>query len=58
MGVVQWAKEINLEVPLVVRRDSTMVDEGKAIINGSGLNVIAANDLDDAAQKIVTAVKG
>jgi succinyl-CoA synthetase beta subunit len=57
-GVVQAAKDINLEVPLVVRLEGTKVDEGKAIINGSGLNVIAANDLDDAAQKIVKAVKG
>ena len=57
-GVVQAAKDINLEVPLVIRLEGTKVDEGKAIINGSGLNVIAANDLDDAAQKIVTAVKG
>jgi succinyl-CoA synthetase beta subunit len=57
-GVVQAAKDINLEVPLVVRLEGTKVDEGKAIINGSALNVIAANDLDDAAQKIVKAVKG
>ena len=57
-GVVQAAKDISLEVPLVVRLEGTKVDEGKAIINGSGLNVIAADDLDDAAQKIVKAVKG
>jgi len=57
-GVVQAANDINLEVPLVVRLEGTKVDEGKAIINSSGLNVIAANDLDDAAQKIVKAVKG
>ena len=57
-GVVQAAKDINLEVPLVVRLEGTKVDEGKAIINSSGLNVIAADDLDDAAQKIVKAVKG
>jgi succinyl-CoA synthetase beta subunit len=57
-GVVQAAKDINLEVPLVVRLEGTKVDEGKAIINRSGLNVIAADDLDDAAQKIVKAVKG
>lgn len=57
-GVVQAAKDINLEVPLVVRLEGTKVDEGKAIINNSGLNVIAADDLDDAAQKIVKAVKG
>ena len=57
-GVVQAAKDINLDVPLVVRLEGTKVDEGKAIINSSGLNVIAADDLDDAAQKIVNAVKG
>ena len=51
-------KEVGLEVPLVVRLEGTNVDKGKAIINGSGLNVIAADDLDDAAQKIVAAVKG
>ncbi len=57
-GVVQAAKDISLQVPLVVRLEGTKVDEGKAIINNSGLNVIAADDLDDAAQKIVKAVKG
>ena len=57
-GVVQAVKDINLEVPLVVRLEGTKVDEGKTIINSSGLNVIAAIDLDDAAQKIVKAVKG
>jgi succinyl-CoA synthetase beta subunit len=57
-GVVQAANDINLDVPLVVRLEGTKVDEGKAIINSSGLNVIAADDLDDAAQKIVKAVKG
>ena len=57
-GVVQAAAEISLNVPLVVRLEGTKVEEGKAIINESGLNVIAADDLDDAAQKIVKAVKG
>jgi succinyl-CoA synthetase beta subunit len=57
-GVVQAAADISLNVPLVVRLEGTKVEEGKAIINESGLNVIAANDLDDAAQKIVKAVKG
>lgn len=57
-GVVQAVKEVGLEVPLVVRLEGTKVAEGKAIINNSGLNVIAADDLDDAAQKIVKAVKG
>ncbi len=57
-GVVQAVKDVGLKVPLVVRLEGTKVDEGKAIINESGLNVIAADDLDDAAQKIVKAVKG
>ena len=47
-----------LEVPLVVRLEGTNVEQGKKIINESGLNVVSANDLDDAAQKIVGAVKG
>jgi succinyl-CoA synthetase beta subunit len=57
-GVVQAAGDISLNVPLVVRLEGTKVEEGKAIINESGLNVITADDLDDAAQKIVNAVKG
>ncbi|MGL4291865.1 MAG: succinate--CoA ligase subunit beta, partial [Phreatobacter sp.] len=48
---------VGLEVPLVVRLEGTNVEEGKAIIRGSGLNVIPADDLDDAAQKIVAAVR-
>ena len=57
-GVVQAAADISLNVPLVVRLEGTKVEEGKAIINESGLNVITADDLDDAAQKIVKAVRG
>ena len=57
-GVVQAAADISLNVPLVVRLEGTKVEEGKAIINESGLNVIPADDLEDAAQKIVEAVKG
>jgi len=57
-GVVAAVKEVGLKVPLVVRLEGTNVDRGKQIINESGLNVIAADDLDDAAQKIVEAVKG
>jgi succinyl-CoA synthetase beta subunit len=56
-GVVAAIKEVGLKVPLVVRLEGTKVDEGKAILRESGLNVIAADDLDDAAQKIVAAVK-
>ena len=57
-GVVAAVKEVGLQVPLVVRLEGTNVAKGKQIINESGLNVIAADDLDDAAQKIVKAVKG
>ena len=57
-GVVAAVKEVGLQVPLVVRLEGTNVQKGKQIINESGLNVIAADDLDDAAQKIVKAVKG
>jgi len=56
-GVVAAAREVKLSVPLVVRLEGTNVEEGKQIILASGLNVIPADDLDDAAQKIVKAVK-
>ncbi|MFZ1682115.1 MAG: ADP-forming succinate--CoA ligase subunit beta, partial [Rhizobiaceae bacterium] len=57
-GVIAAVREVGLKVPLVVRLEGTNVDLGKTIINESGLNVISADDLDDAAQKIVKAVKG
>ena len=57
-GAVDAVKEVGLAVPLVVRLEGTNVEAGKKIINDSDLNVIAADDLDDAAQKIVAAVKG
>jgi len=57
-GVIAAVKEVGLKVPLVVRLEGTNVEEGKAILNQSGLDVISADDLDDAAQKIVAAVKG
>ncbi len=57
-GVVAAVKEVGLTVPLVVRLEGTNVELGKKIIDESGLNVISADDLDDAAQKIVKAVKG
>ena len=57
-GVIAAVKETNLAVPLVVRLEGTNVEKGKEIIANSGLNVIPANDLDDAAQKIVAAVRG
>src|ERR1700742_867949 len=57
-GVVAAVKEVGLQVPLVVRLEGTNVDLGKQILSKSGLNVIPADDLDDAAQKIVKAVIG
>ncbi len=57
-GVIAAVKEVGLKVPLVVRLEGTNVKEGKAILDQSGLDVISADDLDDAAQKIVAAVKG
>lgn len=57
-GVVAAVKEVGLQVPLVVRLEGTNVQQGKDIINNSGLDVIAAEDLKDGAQKIVKAVKG
>ena len=56
-GVLAAVKEVGLQVPLVVRLEGTNVELGKKIISGSGLNVISADDLDDAAQKIVKAVR-
>ena len=57
-GVIAAVKEVGLEVPLVVRLEGTNVEKGKEIIKSSGLNVIAADDLKDGAEKIVAAVKG
>ena len=57
-GVVAAVTEVGLQVPLVVRLEGTNVELGKQIINDSGLNVIAADNLADAADKIVKAVKG
>ncbi|HMT15406.1 MAG TPA: ADP-forming succinate--CoA ligase subunit beta, partial [Aestuariivirga sp.] len=56
-GVLAAVREVGLQVPLVVRLEGTNVELGKKIITDSGLNVIPADDLDDAAKKIVKAVK-
>ncbi|WP_066726763.1 ADP-forming succinate--CoA ligase subunit beta [Sphingomonas pituitosa] len=56
-GIVAAAKEVNLSVPLVVRLEGTNVQQGKDILANSGLPIVAANDLGDAAQKIVAEVK-
>jgi succinyl-CoA synthetase beta subunit len=55
-GVVAAVKQVGLQVPLVVRLEGTNVEQGKQIIRESGLNVLPAENLDDAAQKIVKAV--
>ena len=57
-GIIAAVKEVGLTVPLVVRLEGTNVDLGKTIIRESGLNVIAADDLKDGAEKIVAAVRG
>ncbi len=56
-GIVAAAREVDLQVPLVVRLEGTNVAEGKAILAKSGLKIVAANDLGDAAKKIVAEVK-
>jgi succinyl-CoA synthetase beta subunit len=56
-GILEAAKEVNLSVPLVVRLEGTNVDLGKEILAKSDLAIISADDLGDAARKIVAAVK-
>jgi succinyl-CoA synthetase beta subunit len=56
-GIIAAAKEVNLSVPLVVRLEGTNVQQGKDILANSGLPIVAANDLGDAAQKIVAEVR-
>ena len=56
-GIIAAAREVNLAVPLVVRLEGTNVEQGKAILADSGLPIVAANDLGDAARKIVLQVK-
>ncbi|MGE0178792.1 MAG: succinate--CoA ligase subunit beta, partial [Sphingomonas sp.] len=57
-GIVAAAKEVDLKVPLVVRLEGTNVEEGKRILADSGLAIVPAEDLGDAARKIVAEVKG
>ena len=56
-GIIAAAREVHLSVPLVVRLEGTNVEQGKQILAGSGLPIVAANDLGDAARKIVAEVK-
>jgi succinyl-CoA synthetase beta subunit len=57
-AIIASAKTVGFKVPLVVRLEGTNAELGKQIINESGLDVIAANDLSDGAEKIVKAVRG
>ena len=56
-GVVEAAKESNLNIPLVVRLAGTNFEKGKEILDKSGLKLLSATDLNDAAKKIVEAIK-
>ena len=56
-GVVEAVKQVQLSVPLVGRLEGTNVKQGRDILEGSGLPIITASDLDDAAKKICQAVK-
>ncbi len=57
-GVIAAAREVNIQVPLVVRLEGTNVELGKKMLGESGLNIIAASDMADAAEKVVKAVRG
>jgi succinyl-CoA synthetase beta subunit len=57
-GVIAAVKQVELNVPLVVRLEGTNVELGKKLLRESGLPIIPADDLDDAAQKICKAVEG
>ena len=56
-GLVEAAKEIKINVPLVVRLAGTNFKEGEKILDNSGLKIISASDLGDAAEKVVEAIK-
>ena len=54
-GIVTAVKEVGVRVPVIVRLEGTNVEQGKQLLNDSGLAIIAADDLNDAAQKVVAA---
>ncbi|MDH3947027.1 MAG: succinate--CoA ligase subunit beta, partial [Chromatiales bacterium] len=54
-GIIQAVKEVGVSVPVVVRLEGTNVDKGREMLAGSGLDIIAADDLTDAAKKAVAA---
>jgi succinyl-CoA synthetase beta subunit len=55
-GIIAAARETNIGVPLVVRLEGTNVERGKELLSNSGLDIIPADDLDDAAKKAVAAI--
>ena len=55
-GIVDAAKELELAIPLIVRLEGTNVEEGKRIMADSGMTIITADDLDDAAMKAVASI--
>ncbi|RME38154.1 MAG: succinate--CoA ligase subunit beta, partial [Deltaproteobacteria bacterium] len=57
-GVIEAAKQVGVSVPLVVRLEGTNVDKGKQMLAESGLNIVSADGMADAAEKIVKAVNG
>ena len=57
-GIINAVKEVGVNVPVVVRLQGTKVNEGKDLLNNSGLKIISADDLTDAANKVVAASKG
>ncbi len=57
-GIVEAARDVGVKVPLVVRLQGTNVDKGREILQGSGLDIIAAEKMDEAAQKVVEAARG
>ncbi|MDH3935391.1 MAG: succinate--CoA ligase subunit beta, partial [Gammaproteobacteria bacterium] len=56
-GIVEAAREVELNMPLVIRLEGTNVDLGKAILKESGLDIVSADDLADAAEKVVRALQ-
>jgi succinyl-CoA synthetase beta subunit len=57
-GIVQAAKDVGVQAPLVIRLQGTNVGKGREILKGSGLNIISAERMDEAAEKVVKAAEG
>ena len=56
-GIAEAAKQVDLDIPLIVRLEGTNVEAGKKILNESGVNLLTADDLDDAAVKAVASIQ-